>query len=218
MPVESLYEPFPSWATSNLAEALGVPGVEAGRQAIVVYGAVTIVGAMSWGPLFHVLASNPDLLDDPSHAHGFATDRAGSIIGIATTAGAAAVGWIVSPTLGTALLALTPVIFAVASEGDAQRPAGGPPRGHLRSRRQAADGVHPGRIRSLPRRACRSQRSPTCRRGDPRVGWLSRPTPVGRTAFGRSPSGMIRDHDRGDTSPARRGRRAQRHRRRAQRA
>lgn len=103
--------------TSNLAEALGLPGVEAGRQAIVVYAAVTIAGAASWGLLFHVLASNPDLLEDSSHAHGFATDRLGSIIGIATTAGPAAVGWFVSATVGTALLALVPVIFAVASEG-----------------------------------------------------------------------------------------------------
>lgn len=110
------------WATSNLAQALGVPGVAAGQQAILVYAAVTIVGAVTWGLLFHVLASNPDLLDDPSHAHGFATDRVGSIIGIATTAGAAAVGWFVSPTLGTALLALVPVIFAVASEGFERTP------------------------------------------------------------------------------------------------
>ncbi len=105
------------WATSNLADALGMPGVEAGRQAILLYAAVTIAGALTWSLLFHVLASNPDLLDDPAHAHGFATDRAASAIGIATTAGAAAVGWLVAPILGTALLACVPVIFAVASEG-----------------------------------------------------------------------------------------------------
>lgn len=105
------------WATSSLAEALGTPGVDAGREAILLYAAVTIAGALLWGLLFHVLASNPDLLEDPAHAHGFATDRAASVVGVAATAGAAAVGWLVSPILGTALLALVPVIFAVGSEG-----------------------------------------------------------------------------------------------------
>lgn len=111
------------WATSNLAEALGMPGVEAGRQAILLYAAVTMAGAVTWGLLFHVLASNPDLLDDPAHAHSFATDRAASVIGIATTAGAAAIGWFVSPILATALLALLPLIYAVGSEGFERVPA-----------------------------------------------------------------------------------------------
>ncbi|MEI7745290.1 MAG: TMEM175 family protein [Chloroflexota bacterium] len=105
------------WATTNLAEALGSSGTEPGREAILLYAAVTTAGAITWGLLFHVLASNPDLLDDPEHAHGFATDRAGSLIGMGATAGAAAVGWLLSPIVGTMLLALVPVLFAVASEG-----------------------------------------------------------------------------------------------------
>lgn len=63
------------WATSNLAEALGTADPDAGRQAILVYAAVTILGALTWGLLFHVLATSPDLLVDSDHAHAFATDR-----------------------------------------------------------------------------------------------------------------------------------------------
>ncbi len=105
------------WATSNLAEALGTPGAEAGRQAILLYAAVTMAGSVTWGLLFHVLASSPELLGDPAHVRGFMTDRAASAIGIGTTAGAAAIGWFVSPILATALLALLPLIYAVGSEG-----------------------------------------------------------------------------------------------------
>ncbi len=105
------------WATSDLAETLSDPASVSARQAILLYAGVTTVGAVTWGLLFHVLSSNPDLLEDPGHAHGFAADRMGAVVGLSTTAAAAAIGYLVSPILGTALLALVPVIFAVASEG-----------------------------------------------------------------------------------------------------
>ena len=105
------------WATSALAETLGDAESASAHQAIVLYAGVTMLGALTWGLLFHVLASNPDLLEDPSLARGFGADRVGALVGLSTTALAAAVGYLVSPILGTALLALIPVIFAVASEG-----------------------------------------------------------------------------------------------------
>lgn len=110
------------WATSNLAEALASDDPNAGRQAILLYAAVTIVGALTWALLFHVLAKSPALLVDVDHAHAFATDRAASAVGITATAAAAALGWSMSPLLGTAALALVPVIFAVASEGFERAP------------------------------------------------------------------------------------------------
>ncbi|MEO8470503.1 MAG: TMEM175 family protein [Chloroflexota bacterium] len=105
------------WATSVLAETLGDSASVSAHEAILLYAGVTMLGALTWGLLFHVLASNPDLLEDPGHAHGFRADRIGAVVGVSTTAVAAAVGYFVSPILGTALLALVPVIFAVASEG-----------------------------------------------------------------------------------------------------
>lgn len=110
------------WATSNLAEALASDDLNAGRQAILLYAAVTIAGALTLSLLFHILATSPDLLLDRNHAHTFATDRVASAIGITATAAAAAAGWLWSPLLGTALLALVPVIFAVASEGFERAP------------------------------------------------------------------------------------------------
>ncbi len=105
------------WATSDLAETLGDPASVSAHQAILLYAGVTMLGALTWGLLFHVLGSNPDLLEDADHAHGFRADRIGAVVGVSTTAAAAAVGYLISPILGTALLALVPVIFAVASEG-----------------------------------------------------------------------------------------------------
>ncbi|MEZ5094844.1 MAG: hypothetical protein R2731_01085 [Nocardioides sp.] len=78
---------------------------------------MALLGSLTWGLLFHVLASEPELLVDQSHAHGFATDRLGAALGFATTALAGAVGWFLSPLGATALLAALPVVFAVASEG-----------------------------------------------------------------------------------------------------
>jgi len=46
---------------------------------------------------------------------------------LAATAGAAAIGWFVSPILATALLALLPLIYAVGSEGFERVPASRPP-------------------------------------------------------------------------------------------
>ncbi|MEO5964466.1 MAG: TMEM175 family protein [Candidatus Limnocylindrales bacterium] len=105
------------WATSVLAETLGDPASVSAHQAILLYAGVTMLGALTWGLLFHVLGSNPDLLQDAGHAHGFRADRIGAVVGVSTTAIAAAIGYLISPILGTALLALVPVIFAVASEG-----------------------------------------------------------------------------------------------------
>lgn len=105
------------WATSVLAETLGDPASVSAHQAVLLYAGVTMLGALTWGLLFHVLGANPDLLEDPGHAHGFRADRIGAVVGLSTTAIAAGIGYLVSPILGTALLALVPVIFAVASEG-----------------------------------------------------------------------------------------------------
>lgn len=72
--------------------------------------------------LFHVLSTSPDLLTDPALADGFAADRTGAWIGVATTTLAAAVGYYWAPVLGTLLFFLIPVLFAVASEGFERHP------------------------------------------------------------------------------------------------
>jgi len=64
-----------------------------------------------------VLSSNPALLADPGHAHEFAADRVGTVIGLTSLVVATAVGYIWSPIIGAVLLLLVPVIFAVTSEG-----------------------------------------------------------------------------------------------------
>ena len=105
------------WATASLAAALGDSAVPAARQAVLLYAAVIVACALTWGLLYQVLGSNPNLLDDPSHARGFLADRAGALIALGTTAIAAAIGYLCSPIAGAILFAIVPVIFAVASEG-----------------------------------------------------------------------------------------------------
>ena len=105
------------WATSSLAAALGDSADPAARQAVLLYAAVIMACALTWGLLYHVLGSNPGLLSDPTHAPGFLADRTGTLIALGTTAIAAAIGYFWSPIAGAILFAIVPVIFAVASEG-----------------------------------------------------------------------------------------------------
>ena len=49
------------WATSNLAEALSLPGHH-GQQEVLLYSLVLIYEALTWFLLFNVLAGNPELL------------------------------------------------------------------------------------------------------------------------------------------------------------
>ena len=114
------------WATSALADGLVDNADEASRQAMLLYAAVTGFGALTWGLLFHVLSSNPDLLKDPRHAHEFAADRVGTVIGLTLLAAATVVGYIWSPIIGSVLLLLIPVIYAVASEGFERTGSPGP--------------------------------------------------------------------------------------------
>ena len=105
------------WATSSLAQGLGDPAGDQGRQAIVLYGVITGFGAVTWGLFFHVLASNPELLEDAEHAKGFRTDRSASLIGIGTSLAGAAIGYFWSPLVATGLFFALPVFYAIASEG-----------------------------------------------------------------------------------------------------
>jgi len=105
------------WATSALAEGLADSASESSRQALILYAAVAAFGTLAWGFFFHVLSSNPDLLEDPGHAHEFGADRVRTVIGLTALAIATAVGYLWSPMIGAVLLLLVPVIFAVTSEG-----------------------------------------------------------------------------------------------------
>ncbi|MEP7284141.1 MAG: TMEM175 family protein [Chloroflexota bacterium] len=105
------------WATSILAQSLGDAAGDHGRQEILLYAAVTSFGALTWGLVFHVLATSPELLEDPTHAKGFVTDRSATLVGLITTAIAAFVGYFWSPLIATGLFLALPVFYAVASEG-----------------------------------------------------------------------------------------------------
>ena len=105
------------WGASSLAAALGDSADPAARQAVLLYAAVTMACALTWGLLYNVLGSSPDLLSDPTYARGFLADRVGALVGLGTTAIAAAIGYFWSPIAGAFLFAVVPVIFAVASEG-----------------------------------------------------------------------------------------------------
>jgi hypothetical protein len=84
---------------------------------VVVYAAVLILNAIAWFILLNVLATNPDLLEDPAYAKGFAADRFSSLIGMATGVVGAGIGFFWSPIAATALFFALPIFFAVVSEG-----------------------------------------------------------------------------------------------------
>jgi len=104
------------WATSTLAEALSLPGMQ-GRQEVLLYSAVLVFQGITWFLLFSVLARHRELLEDPADAHGFATDRLSPLIGGATGLIAGVIGYFWSPIVATALFLAMPIFFAVVSEG-----------------------------------------------------------------------------------------------------
>ena len=110
------------WATGALAEGLGDPEGDRGTQEIVLYGAVTGIGALTWALLYHVLAQDPDLLIDPEHARHFAADRTASSIGITGTIVASAVGYFWSPIAATVIFLALPVFYAIGSDGFERTP------------------------------------------------------------------------------------------------
>jgi len=104
------------WVTSTLAYALSRPGGH-GQQEVLLYAAVLIFEAATWFILFNVLVRNPELLEDPADASGFAADRFSSIIGMGTGLVAGLIGYFWSPIAATVLFLAMPVFFAVVSEG-----------------------------------------------------------------------------------------------------
>lgn len=110
------------WVTGALAEGLGDPEGDRGTQEIVLYGAVTGIGAITWALFYHVLARDPDLLVDPEHARHFAADRTASSIGIAGTVAASAIGFFLSPLAATLIFLALPVFYAIGSEGFERTP------------------------------------------------------------------------------------------------
>ena len=106
------------WVTATLASSLGgTSGGDDGRQEILLYAAVTGLGAVTWGILFHVLATNPDLLKDPSHADGFKSDRLASLVGISTTIVGALIGYYWNPLVAVGLFLTLPVFYYALSDG-----------------------------------------------------------------------------------------------------
>jgi uncharacterized membrane protein len=104
------------WATSTLAEALSLPGKH-GQQEVLLYSTVLIYEAFAWFLLFNVLVRNPDLLEDPADARGFAADRFSSFVGMGTGVVAGLIGFFWSPVAATVLFLAMPIFFAVVSEG-----------------------------------------------------------------------------------------------------
>jgi len=106
------------WDTATLASSLGgTSGGDDGRQEILLYAAVTGLGAVTWGILFHVLAISPDLLKDPSHADGFKSDRLASLVGISTTIVGALIGYYWNPLVAVGLFLTLPVFYYALSDG-----------------------------------------------------------------------------------------------------
>jgi len=106
------------WVTATLASSLGgTSGGDDGRQEILLYAAVTGLGAVTWGILFHVLATSPDLLKDPSHADGFKSDRLASLVGISTTIVGALIGYYWNPLVAVGLFLALPVFYYALSDG-----------------------------------------------------------------------------------------------------
>jgi uncharacterized membrane protein len=105
------------WVTSTLAQSLGDPVGDHGRQAIVLYGVVLTFGSFTWGLIFHVLTTSPELLEDAEHAKGFKIDRNTSLIGLVTTVIGMIIGYFWSPLVATALFFALPIFYAFASEG-----------------------------------------------------------------------------------------------------
>ena len=105
------------WVTSILAQSLGDPAGDHGRQEILLYAAVTLFGTLSWGLVYHVLATSPELLENAAHAQGFVSDRSATLVGLVTITIAAFVGYIWSPLIATGLFLALPVFYAFASEG-----------------------------------------------------------------------------------------------------
>ena len=106
------------WVTATLASSLGgTSGGDDGRQEILLYAAVTGLGAVTWGILFHVLAISPDLLKDPSHADGFKSDRLASLVGISTTIVGALIGYYWNPLVAVGLFLTLPVFYYALSDG-----------------------------------------------------------------------------------------------------
>ena len=105
------------WATSSLAQSLGDPSGDHGRQAILLYAAVLLFGSFTWGLIFHVLTTSLELLEDVEHAKGFKADRNASLIGIITNLIGAVIGYFWSPLVATIIFFALPVFYAIASEG-----------------------------------------------------------------------------------------------------
>ena len=105
------------WVTSTLAQSLGDPAGDHGRQAIVLYGVVLTFGSFTWWLIFQVLSTSPELLEDSEHVKGFRTDRNTSVISIAATVIGMIIGYFWSPLIATLLFFALPLFYAFASEG-----------------------------------------------------------------------------------------------------
>lgn len=105
------------WVTSVLSEALTSHDNTNAIQAVVLYGTVTTIGALTWALLFHVLSKNPDLLIDTQHAKHFAADRFGALVALASTVIAIILAYYWTPLAAAVLYLALPLFFAAASEG-----------------------------------------------------------------------------------------------------
>jgi uncharacterized membrane protein len=104
------------WVTATLAEALSLPGHQ-GQQEVVLYGAVLVLNAIAWFFLLSVLARQPQLLEDPTQATGFANDRFAALMGGLVGVVGATIGYFWSPIAATVLFLAMPIFYATVSEG-----------------------------------------------------------------------------------------------------
>lgn len=105
------------WATSILAQSLGDPHGDGGRQEILLYAALTVLVGLMWGLTYHVVGTNPQLLVKPIFAKTILRERSASAIGLLTAVVAAVIGYLWWPLVATGLFLALAVFHGIASEG-----------------------------------------------------------------------------------------------------
>jgi uncharacterized membrane protein len=105
---------YPS-ATSILAQSLGDPLGDGGRQEILLYAALTVFVGLIWGLTYHVVGTNPKLLKEPEKT--LLRNRSAVVISLFTAVVAAVIGYFWSPLVATGLFLALAVFYGIAPEG-----------------------------------------------------------------------------------------------------
>jgi uncharacterized membrane protein len=106
------------FSTGVLAGAFNEDAPTSNRgAAVVLYAFVALLASAAWVPVFEHLGRHPELLERAEDRPLLLAQRSRPLVGIASYAAAAVLGWFVSPIIALALFVWMIVYHAITSQG-----------------------------------------------------------------------------------------------------